>query len=364
MQEGNRIYKYIDERIKRLPEHYQDYFYSLNPEEPSSRTTIKSYLSHLVKLEKVLGKPLLGKKDGQYIPITKDDCRKMRLDFKNIYGYKNTSINAYFSTAKSMYKYWVDQAEILDRSPITSEFHYKTGRNLKEIYITEEHIEAIKEHLQEQANIKLDFLPDSFDVSYINFQALQRQAIIRIIMDTGIRVSEAVKIRITDFKEADVVIDNQKHKKWQIRIKTSKKQDGGYFYRWVSVDTETKKCVDQLIYIAPTRMKSGLSPISSTLKSMNLKNPEKSGFNEISRIESVRRWVSDIRDKLNKKGFNIPELSPHAFRHLVVTRHVVAGANVLELQQVMGWSSASSAEPYIHDSPQIAGALAHKTFGF
>jgi integrase len=351
-----KLHNDIETRIEKLPEHYKKFFIWKQPNKSTRRHTIKSYLLHLNKVEDLLGKKLMEKKGAAYVSVTKDELVQLKDTLSHKLNHKPSSVNAYLASIKSIFKYWTQELEIVEKSPIPLDFQEEEPYAEKEMYITEEHLREINNILDELVKTVTTKIPASMNVTSLFFHALQRKAIIRLMIDTGARVGEIAGITANDFDRYEIMIDKRKHKQWQVKIYNSKKRDGSPLARWLPISKETKKAVDEMLYHAQLKIKNGELPLSTANFSK--------AFHRKNRSRAIQTWINEIQKDLNKMGYNIPKLTPHHFRHLFATRLILAGENDATVQKMLGQKNIQSIIRYVKASNQMAGAASYRTFGF
>jgi integrase/recombinase XerD len=147
--------------------------------------------------------------------------------------------------------------------------------------------------------------------------------IILLMLDTGIRISELVHIKIED-------IDLQNS---YIRVFGK-----GQKWRTVPVSTLTKRETDRYLRYVRPQVCYIDSPYLFT----------KSDGSPIS-INGVQQF---LRRLANRAGLNGVKASPHIWRHSFATHAIANGANVFVLKEIMGHSSLITTMKYTHLQPQ------------
>jgi integrase/recombinase XerD len=139
--------------------------------------------------------------------------------------------------------------------------------------------------------------------------------IMLFLLDTGARIGEVLKLRISDINLDDLLVT----------------LDGkGGKQRIVPFSFELRKAVHR--YISDFNRK-----------------PESLLFATMAETELGRRNVlRDVKVLCNSLGFNPPRRTLHATRHTFATGYLRRGGNVFALQRVMGHSDLETTKRYAH----------------
>jgi site-specific recombinase XerD len=143
--------------------------------------------------------------------------------------------------------------------------------------------------------------------------------ILMLFLDTGVRVSEVVKIKLSDvdFKQGLVTVLGKGKKERPVPFsKLTRKELNRYVNKFRS-QTDCKN--------SPY-----LFPIAS---------------GEHISINSVQQFVRRLVDKA---GLNGTKCSPHIFRHTFATQSIANGANVFVIKEIMGHASLQTTLKYTH----------------
>ena len=135
---------------------------------------------------------------------------------------------------------------------------------------------------------------------------------------------------------------------------------------WPQVQMEDKPDVDGLHgYLKIIRGKSENAkrtfPITAVMREVLV------GQKKISRSEfvfvrkdrktPVSKWTLDKQQARLRKALNLPwDATIHSFRHSVATRLGLSGADPFTMQKLMGWSSITIAQKYVHPTPEATRA--------
>jgi integrase/recombinase XerD len=143
--------------------------------------------------------------------------------------------------------------------------------------------------------------------------------ILTLFLDTGMRVSEVVKIKLSDvdFKQGLVTV-----------LGKGKKE------RPVPFSKLTRKELSRYVNKFRSQLDCGDSPYLFP-----------AGNGEHVSISSVQQFV---RRLAQKAGLNGVKCSPHIFRHTFATRSIANGANVFVIKEIMGHVSLQTTLKYTH----------------
>jgi integrase/recombinase XerD len=140
-----------------------------------------------------------------------------------------------------------------------------------------------------------------------------------LLLDTGLRISEAVNIKMSDV--------DLKHGLITVLGKGQKE-------RVVPFSKWTRKELTRYIHNFRSQLDFKDSPYLF---------PAASG--EHVSISSVQQY---LRRLVNKAGLNGTKCSPHIFRHTFATRSIANGANVITVRDIMGHASLLTTLKYTH----------------
>ena len=147
--------------------------------------------------------------------------------------------------------------------------------------------------------------------------------ILRLMIETGLRVSELTKITVADLNGPSITIFGK-----------------GKKYRSASLyDQTTDKVIDWIRY---NRLEYA-DPIFGSRKKQELNR------DSISRI--VRKYVE--RSQSRCKTLTRKNITPHSLRHTFAMRNLEAGVKLPNLSLLMGHADTKSTLPYLHASNAI-----------
>jgi site-specific recombinase XerD len=171
-----------------------------------------------------------------------------------------------------------------------------------------------------------------------DFEARRDHAIIRVLIDTGIRVSGLANLRFhpTDDKQTDVFLDQRR---LRVRLK------GGDIW-WVPIGTKSAAAIDRYLRIR-ARSRHAESPwlwIGTRGHAV------------------VHFGDSGIRVMVKRRGSEagVQNCYPHRFRHTFADSWLAAGGNVDDLMNVAGWKTIAMPLRYAKGRGVARAAEAHK----
>ena len=215
--------------------------------------------------------------------------------------YKGNSINCHIRAIKTMFNYFMED-EYLEKNPFAKVMQIKTDKVIIHTFEQEE----IKNMLA-QLNGK-------------GFYDLRDNLMLRIMYDTGLRVSEIINLKITD-------VDTDKN-----LVKVFGK---GHKERMVPFGRSVKR---ELVKYLPKRNKSvphdlddGYLLCTNQGTALNRRN--------------ILRKIQIVGKKANVEG---KRLSPHTFRHSFAKQFLVSGADLFSLQSIMGHEKLETTRRYVH----------------
>ncbi len=174
-------------------------------------------------------------------------------------------------------------------------------------------------------NIKGDIIPFSKDqlqrlfnqADRRTFTGLRNYVMMMVMLDTGVRVKELCQIDMVDvlWDDNSIVIRHPKN---------------GYVRR-VPISEETIKALEQ--YVNHRGQNIGNNALFVTLDDKRISKRQ------------VQNFLSQYG-----KGASITDVrcSPHTFRHTFAKMALQGGANMFELQQILGHSSLEMVRVYVH----------------
>lgn len=222
-------------------------------------------------------------------------------DTKTGRKYKDNGINGFIRSVKVMFNYFIED-EYLDKNPFQKVKQIKTDKVIIESFEPEE----VKKML---AQFNKSIFTDHRD--YL---------LILVLFDCGLRISEAVNLKIQD-------IDTDRN-----ILKVFGK---GHRERMVPFGRSVKR---EILRYLPKREKAVSKDLDEGyLFSTRLGNP--------LMIRNALRKIKSVGTKAGIKG---KRLSPHTFRHSFAKQYLMQGGDVFSLQQILGHSDISVTRGYVN----------------
>jgi integrase/recombinase XerC len=262
--------------------------------------TIQTYSIALKQFFNLLTSEL--ETEPQINEITKDHIKR----FASYIFYQKLSkksIKLKLSSIKSFFKF-LYRKEYISEDPSYSISLPKIEKNIPSFLVPEE-IEQILTHLK----------PDNT----INARNL---ALIELLYSTGLRISEALSLKVSD------VADFQK---------TIKVLGKGKKERIVPIGTKAREAIKTYFKFRQTLVNEN---------SQNMLFLSKSG-KPLTSTDAYR-----IINSLLKQYSQTPQKSPHTLRHTFATHMLNNGADIRSVSEMLGHSSLSSTQIYTHVSIQ------------
>ena len=279
----------------------------------SSNTTV-SYLSDLKSFEKYLLKRKIAFKQV----VNKSEVVKQYFRYLSRSKISPSSIKRKFSSLSSYFSYLIDR-KIIKRNPLNGVYTPKLAKKLPTVLSVEE----IKKIFNQSENTDNELL------------GLRDRCIIELLYSCGLRVSELCELKINNIQfDSNVIRFFGKGNKERIIPLT--------FY--------AKEWMEKYLYQSRQILKNRKS---SEQKYVFLSNNGK-------RLTRAAIWQS-IKKYVNAAGIT-KTVSPHTFRHSFATHLVDGGANLIEIQKLLGHSDISTTEIYVHLSKEFVDSEYMKAF--
>lgn len=205
------------------------------------------------------------------------------------------------SGIKAFYKYLILE-EIIDKDPTLLIEGPKKGLKLPETLSTEEIDELIK----------------SIDLSHP--QGQRNKAIIETLYGCGLRVSELINLKITNWYRKDGFI--------KVIGKGNKE-------RLVPIGKVTESVLK--IYVDQIRVHQKINKGCEDFVFLNRRG------NQLSRV-MIFTIIKNLAEKTGLKK----TISPHTFRHSFATELIKRGANLRAVQEMLGHESINTTQIYTH----------------
>ncbi|MED5451498.1 MAG: site-specific tyrosine recombinase/integron integrase, partial [Candidatus Neomarinimicrobiota bacterium] len=283
--------------------HLDDFSRILKIERNYSNNTISSYLSDLKSFDSFL------EKNG--IDFEKLNNKHTKLFFRDLSKKKFSprTIKRKFSSLSSYFNFLLDR-RIIKNNPLNGVFTPKIPKILPEI-LTIEEINSI-------------FL--AAESSKNEILSLRDRCILEMLYSSGLRVSEVCELKINNIQfDLDLIRFFGKGSKERIIPLTY------YARKWL------KKYLSESRKILSSRSK----------KSSNYVFLSNNGLS----LTRMAIWLS-VKKYVNSAGV-LKKISPHTFRHSFATHLIDGGANLIEVQALLGHADISTTEIYTHLSREF-----------
>ena len=274
---------------------------------------IESFLEYLEFEKKYSNNTILGYEQDlndfvSYLESRKLDFR--RLVYKDVTDYliylsdlklNSNSVNRHLSSIRSFYDYLIKNKKT-NSSPFKLVSGPKNEQKLPNYLRYEEFLDLV--NVCDETNL-----------------GVRNRMILELLFATGIRVSEAVNIKLSDinFKMREIKI-----------IGKGKKTRIVYF----------NKVCQQIMssYVLGARQELSKGKKSEYLLLNHLGNP------------ITRRGIADVLEKLIKKSALKHKISPHTLRHTFATLMLNEGMDIREVQELLGHARLGTTSIYTHVS--------------
>lgn len=239
---------------------------------------------------------------------------------RRMQGLTAASLNRELSSLRSFFRY-LKRIEAIKKDPTHLIHTLKTSKRLPS-FVPESRMRRLLNEEQHPAPPRSIAASDPEKGAEIsNFLLLRDQLILRIFYGCGIRLAELVRIDIDDFS-AD--------------FSTLRVVGKGNKERMIPLVAPLKK--DILAYI-------------SQIKGQNIcKNEEKALFLTHQGARISRITVYRIVKRALREGGVQGKRSPHVLRHTFATHLLNHGADMREIQELMGHASLQATQVYTHNS--------------
>lgn len=272
-----------------------DFIDYLTYEKKYSSNTISNYEKDLSDFASYIKSKKLNYKKLDYSDVT-----DYMIHLKSL-KLSSSTINRHLSSIRSYYKYLINN-KIVDNSP----FKLINGPKKEK---------KLPNYLQYNEFEDLINVCDETDLGVRN------RMILELLFATGMRVSEAVNLKISDinFKEREIKVYGKGSKE-----------------RIVYFSKVCQKVMSEYVLNARQNLLKG-------------KKCEYLLLNHLGN-KLTRRGVADIIDKLINKSSIKHKISPHTLRHTFATLLLNEGMDIREVQELLGHSRISTTSIYTHVS--------------
>lgn len=271
----------------KLPPDAEEFLVYLRDERRASEHTLRAYRKDLYLFLDFLTE-YQGKKD--LLDVDRSDVRAF-VAMQTRLGYSKRTIRRRLSSAKSLFKF-LCREERMARNPARLVKGPKLSRRLPEVFTQSQIEEVLDGH----------------------FNLLRDRAIVELLYDEGLRISELAGLDIPsiDFAKGEIKVFGKGSKE-----------------RIVPLSSKAAEVVKA--YIAERGASSG--PLF-----VNERKGERMGVRDLRRI--VNYYLSQLPDA--------PAIKPHALRHSFATHLLERGADLRAVQELLGHASLSTTQIYTH----------------
>ena len=177
-------------------------------------------------------------------------------------------------------------------------------------------------HEQQQ----IDFLnKKEVQILLSNIKNQKHKLIVLLMLDAGLRVSECVTLKLSnfDFKKKILVVHSLKKKG-----KSNK-------YRKIPLSARLYRCLADYLYKKEINQEDYLFPSDNSTPGH-------------IRRQTVNKFLARYREKLN-----IQQLHPHALRHTCATQQLASGAELIHIKEMLGHEKLDTTTIYTHIPEEI-----------
>ena len=286
----------------------------LKIEKNHSSNTIDSYLLDIKSFEKYLKKRKISFQN------TVNDTEVVKKYFRYLSRSKISprSIKRKFSSLSSYFSYLIDR-KIIKKNPLNGIYTPKLIKKLPTVLSVDE----IKQIFKQSENTDNELL------------GLRDRCIIELLYSCGLRVSELCELKVNNIQfDANVIRFFGKGNKERIIPLTfyAKEWLEKYLYQSRQILSNRKLSDQKYVFLS----------------------------NNGKRLTRAAIWQS-IKKYVNAAGIT-KTVSPHTFRHSFATHLVDGGANLVEIQKLLGHSDISTTEIYVHLSKEFIDSEYMKAF--
>ncbi len=286
----------------------------LKIEKNYSSNTVASYLNDLYLFEKFLKKRKITFKK------LLDDSKVMKNYFRYLSKTKLSSrtIKRKFASLSSYFTYLID-IKIIQKNPLNNIFTPKLSRKLPTILSKVE----IEEIFKKSENTSNELL------------GLRDRCILEMLYSCGLRVSELCLLKINNIQfDSNVIRFFGKGNKERMVPLTfyAKEWLERYLYQSRHILVSRKHSDSNYVFLSNNGKKLTRAAIWQSIKK----------YVELANI--------------------VKDVSPHTFRHSFATHLIDGGANLIEIQKLLGHSDISTTEIYVHLSKEFIDSEYMKAF--
>lgn len=270
---------------------YRDYLTSVR-KYPDN--TVNSYLSDITIFKEYLSSLKIN-----YLKVDKDIIREYLKVLGNS-NYKSSSINRILSSLKNYYEY-LEYKHLIEYNPLKDLNRPKKEKRLPNFINNNDYEKIIKKSLE-----RTDFI------------GRRNTLLLELLYSSGIRISEALNIKIKDINMGDKSI--------RILGKGSK-------MRIVYFGEYAKEYLEEYLKVRNSSLEYLFLNKNNTLL--------------------TRRGAEYIISNLVKTSLLKKKVTPHTFRHSYATEMLNNGADIRSVQELLGHSSLSTTGIYTHVTNEV-----------
>ena len=256
--------------------------------------TVNSYLSDITIFKEYLSSLKIN-----YLKVDKDIIREYLKVLGNS-NYKSSSINRILSSLKNYYDY-LEYKHLIEYNPLKNLNRPKKEKRLPNFINNNDYEEIIKKSLE-----RTDFI------------GRRNTLLLELLYSSGIRISEAINIKIKDINISDKSI--------RILGKGSK-------IRIVYFGEYAKEYLEEYLKVRNSSLEYLFLNKNNTLL--------------------TRRGAEYIISNLVKTSLLKKKVTPHTFRHSYATEMLNNGADIRSVQELLGHSSLSTTGIYTHVTNEV-----------
>lgn len=256
--------------------------------------TVNSYLSDITIFKEYLSSLKIN-----YLKVDKDIIREYLKVLGNS-NYKSSSINRILSSLKNYYDY-LEYKHLIEYNPLKDLNRPKKEKRLPNFINNNDYEEIIKKSLE-----RTDFI------------GRRNTLLLELLYSSGIRISEALNIKIKDINMGDKSI--------RILGKGSK-------MRIVYFGEYAKEYLEEYLKARNSSLEYLFLNKNNTLL--------------------TRRGAEYIISNLVKTSLLKKKVTPHTFRHSYATEMLNNGADIRSVQELLGHSSLSTTGIYTHVTNEV-----------
>lgn len=237
-------------------------------------------------------------------------------------NYKPSSLSRKLSSLKQFYEI-LKEERYIDINPLNNLKSFKKVKILPKS-LSEEYLMLLLRKAEDNYKII-----EEQDITK-KMEKLRLYTIIEILYSTGMRISELIKLPLSDFIKINDLL--------QIKGK-------GGVYRHVAFNNKSKKVIEVWLLMR--------SKIDIFINNKYM-FPSNKGIGHISR-QYINKDLSELSKSLNVKDVGV---SPHQIRHSFATHLLNRGADLRSLQKLLGHADISTTETYTKvQSKRLSGLV-------